>query len=481
MGKYKNIIKMKVSSVNDLSKKVFSGSSYRTNKLVPLSGSQTQSLSLTGTTNIQFEIPTQCVNLSKSRLAFDVLFSASSGRIWCYADPLSLFSRVQLLTRSGTSLADITDCNKFSSLLQPVSTPNSELLQRSQGGCAASSTRSVDTVALSAYSPIQGIQVSGMPYYVTTSDSGLTATGFALAETTGNVRYDNTKPESAYNEQRYLFSGNSDTGALALSYQIALETIESTILGVNKTLYFGENIILSLTFAPVSQFAWISAAITSCVATGPVVNPTTVSNLSLYLKVEQNPAIIQGFQQKLQSPEGLTIVTPYVYTTKVNTGASSTSSSINFRLNRGYGERLLRCLSSVFNNTEQYNTTLDRGNVASAKVTSYRTLINSVQLQDYSIDCTRSEDWLVNSDLLEGSSITSSNQYKYLFTHIDDFSGKSSVLDEEGDDTLISGRDVSEEQLYQIVYNTVSGQYNLFTVLVMQRTLMIRQGMIQWV
>jgi hypothetical protein len=199
--------------------------------------------------------------------------------------------------------------------------------------------------------------------------------------------------------------------------------------------------------------------------------------------------IIRGFQEKLLSPEGLSVVCPYVYTSKLNTGASSTSSALNFRLNRGYGQRLLRVYSTVFNGTEIYNLALDRCNqnttatTTSNKISTYRTLLNSVQLQDYNIDTSRSEDWLVNSDMLEGCAITSVDQYKYLFAHIDDFSGKQSILEEHDavNDSDICGRDLSEEQFYTAQYNLVSGQYNLFSVFVVQRELVIRQGMIQWV
>ena len=471
---------MKVSSINDLSKKVFSGCSYRTNKLVPLSGSQTQTLSNTGTVNVQFEIPTQVVNLSKSRIAFDLLIPAQGAGLasWIHADPLSLFSRIQLLTRGGTSIMDITDCNKYSAVVQPITTPMTEIVQRSGGGVSARTVASGDTTtAVSVYQLIQGIQCSGV---TNTSNYRPSSSSGAVTETS----------QISILEQRYLFGSSVLNTNLALSYQIALENLEHTILSVNKNLYFGENLILSITFNPLNSFAWYSSSVSDPNGTAVVAlaGSTNVLNLSLYLKVEQNPAIIRGFQEKLTSAEGLSITCPYVYTSKVNTGPSSTTCSLNFRLNRGYGQRLLRVYSTLFNNSETFSLALDRcneynGSSGPAKLNNYRTLLNSVQLQDYQIDCTRSEDWLINSDLIEGSSISSVDQYKYQFVHIDDFSGKQSILEDDNmvNDTDICGRDLSEEQLFTFVGNTVSAQYNLFAVVVVQRELVIRQGMIQWV
>lgn len=476
---------MKVSSINDLSKKVFSGCSYRTNKLVPLSGSQTQTLSNTGTVNVQFEIPTQVVNLSKSRIAFDMLIPAqgASNSAWVHADPLSLFSRIQLLTRGGVSIMDITDCNKYGAIVQPITTPMTELIQRSCGGTSARSVVGTDnTTGLSVYNPIQGIQCSGL------NAAANTTTSYRPSGPAGAVVASSQLPIL---EMRYLFNSTALNSAVSLSYQIALENLEHTILSINKNLYFGENLILSITFNPLNSFAWYSTSVTDPNSAGAtaLTGTTTVSNLSLYLKVEQNPAIIRGFQEKLMSPEGLTVICPYVYTSKVNTGPSSTTCALNFRLNRGYGQRLLRVYTTLFNNSETFALALDRCNeynsgvTGPAKLNNYRTLLNSVQLQDYQIDCTRGEDWLVNSDIIEGSAVSSVDQYKYQFVHIDDFSGKQSILEEGNlvNDSDICGRDLSEEQLYTFVGNTVSAQYNLFAVVVVQRELVIRQGMIQWV
>ena len=101
-------------------KKILLNPSYRISKLIPLTG-QGLSLGISSTTNTQFELQTNVMNLSRSRLTFDITlpFQSAGAYQWCQADPLALFDRIQLYTRGGISLIDIQGANKFSSLVTP--------------------------------------------------------------------------------------------------------------------------------------------------------------------------------------------------------------------------------------------------------------------------------------------------------------------------------------------------------------------------
>ena len=378
---------IKLNPVTDYSKYIYSGPSYRVSKIVPISSGQTASLPSTSTTNVQFEIPTAVVNLAKSKLFFDITIPALTLTYpWIYADPLALIDRIQLSTRSGVSLVDIQGVNNFSTMVTPLMTSNSELYQRSVGGLTHAGLTPVTTYGSTTAStdsqqcPVQGIQMY----------NGLQ---------TQNYRYDDTagvasSAEVSYSEQRYLFSNVSVSTACCLSYQLNLELLEHSILSLNKELYFNENIILSITFAPTSKFAWTT--LTAVPANTPlsIALPLLVSNLSLYLMIETNTNIINGLRDKVLSPEGFNILCPFVYSQKINTGNAPSSSSIFQRFNRGHGRSILRTYWSLFHGTESANTTLDRTNVNLAKVTSYSSTINNMNVQEFPIDCGRSEDWL---------------------------------------------------------------------------------------
>ena len=98
---------IEVSSTIDYSDKSALHSSYRWMKLTPVGGSgQSATLSTSSATIVNFEIPNNCMNLSQSKLSFDMLFAAAPALTHSVdALGLSLFDRISLSTRSGVVLA----------------------------------------------------------------------------------------------------------------------------------------------------------------------------------------------------------------------------------------------------------------------------------------------------------------------------------------------------------------------------------------
>ena len=464
---------VKLNPVTDYSKKIYSGPSYRVSKIVPISSGQTAQLPQSSTANVQFEIPTAVVNLAKSKLFFDITIPALGVTYpWIYADPLALIDRIQLSTRSGVSLVDIQGVNNFSTMVTPLMTSNTELYQRSVGGLTHAGLTPVtnygtgSTATDSQQCPVQGIQMY----------NGLATQNYRFDDVAATA----SSAEVSYSEQRYLFGNVTAGGACCLSYQLNLEVLEHSILGLNKDLYFNENIVLSITFAPSSKFAWTTLVAVPATLPLAIANALQVTNLSLYLMIETNTNIINGLRDKVLSPEGFNILCPFVYSQKINSGASPSSSSIFQRFNRGHGRSILRTYWSLFNGLESANTTLDRSNVNLSKVLTYRSTINNMNVQEFPIDCGRSEDWLINSDILDGSSILSIDQYKYQFTHVDDFTSMRPMC--FADDTMECGKSLDQEVTYGVYVNhpTNTTSYNHYLFTVVQRELRIAGGQIGW-
>ena len=341
----------------------------------------------------------------------------------------------------------------------------------------------IATATDSILCPVQGIQVF--------NNSAAT-----------NYRYDDSSASTStaeinYNEQRYMFN-SATAGNMCLSYQINLEELSHTILAINKDLYFGENMILSLTFCPHQKFTWSTIynaspfpggdatggangpkAISDTAAGANGTTGVVISNMSLYLQVETNRNIVDGLIEKCRSAEGFSLLVPFVYPQKTNTGSGSSNSSIFFRMNKGHGKSLLRAYWGLFNNVETLNSTLDRSNSTNGKITDLRTTINTLNLQEFTMTSNNSLDWLVNSENIEGSSILSIDQYKYLMCNIDDFSCQKPLC--SCDDTLECGKKLDEEQTYGVYCTTASGQYNHYLFLVVQRELRISGGQIMFV
>ena len=304
-----------------------------------------------------------------------------------------------------------------------------------------------------------------------------------------NYRADGTTSMDNYAEQRHLFQSVigvfnaavppvATSGWMTLSYQLSLSNLIHTIAELDQDLYFGENLILSLTFAPCQKFHWTSQ-VNNQPQTLPLA-PTitdTVSNLSLYLSVETNQEVSQALISKVQSPEGFSINVPFVYSQKyASTGGSS--SSIFQRFNRGHGSRILRFYYGLFNNSETTNATLDHSNVGCGKITSYYSTMNNMRCQEFPVDCNASLEWLVNNGDIDHCSILSINQYKYQFCHMENYSGQRPC---ECNDTIITGLSLDQEKTYGVYVTTVASAFNHWLFSIIQRQLRIGGGQILFV
>ena len=544
-------------------------SSYRWMKLTPVGGTgQTATLSTTSSTIVNFEIPNNVVNLCQSKLAFDLLLSAAATTHCVDALSLSLFDRITLSTRSGVVLANCDNMGQFSHLISKLKTKASELVdnannittsaQRAAGLASAplaafpNMTPNNTTVKLAQKKPMTDICKSGACCFqsigrsITTSTSGISTTTQSLVNNVSNVyRIDGSVISTPFLENLHVITENKLTavaGDLAVSYQLPLGSIKDTLLEINKSLYFGDNLILSLSFNPSTKFSWLTTGgveggqsigttgtPNTTLSTGVAMvqwSPTTgaavqsiagvLSNLALYIAVETDPIITSQLINKVNT-EGFSLTIPYVYCTKTNiiiavatAGAiASTSFAMQQRITRGYGQRLLRCYSAVFGSesgftagnhcvyTGTFNDNVGdagaaaaiTGNTTTAFTTNlhddmplgaYNTSLDGIRLQDFTLSASDSTHYLVNEPYLRGSCILNTEQYKNQCMHIDSWTGNPVC---EEDDTIDNGLSLDSDKTYGVSYNTLynissTGSKQHYLFFVVQRTLMIRGNQI---
>ena len=218
--------------------------------------------------------------------------------------------------------------------------------------------------------------------------------------------------------------------------------------------------VMRLVFNGSNRFSFTTTA-------GDLTNPTvgpaaiggnvTVQNMKLYLAVEQNVAIENELRAKIASPEGFSLMIPYIYTTKLGLPAS-TSQNLVIRYNRGHGIRLKKLWYAVYNPTEQLNTSFDHSNINGSKISSFYTLIDSTRLQQYNVDCTnaggQSQDYLEMKKYLLHSCLPTDNLYQYNWFWLDSFEEQNPVSDDIEENT-VCGLDLSTERQYEVL-TTVS-------------------------
>ena len=196
----------------------------------------------------------------------------------------------------------------------------------------------------------------------------------------------NARPSAANDSQQEIAQLSrlvSDAGVLQPSlnahYQIPLSVFKHTVLAMDKDIYWGQIIILRLTFATVEKIGQCSL-LTNNTAFAGIVAPV-IANLYLQIARCADPIVAAQLVSKVNS-SGHRLVVPYVqqYMLQNNTAASA----INLKLNVGYGQRLLRIYNVVYSNA--VNTTgiqyLCHNNVGNALISSYYTTLNNSRLQD---------------------------------------------------------------------------------------------------
>lgn len=523
------------SETIDYTKKSALHSSYRWMRLNPVgSGGGSITLSTTATTIVNFEIPANVINLSKSKLCFDSLFAAGGAGLVHVVDGLgfSQFDRIQLSTRSGVILASADNMTQFAHIISKLKNKFSSLADNTVGSTAIDTTTA--TSSLHPFSDISknntgssgSFRGTSLVVPISSISAGVPAADTIYIPTLLNhrsaYRVDGTLMSTPFLEPLSIISQDAANTALAVSWQMELGGVKDTILEVNKSLWFGDNLILTLQWNPTTKFSGLanagvlpvsttglsgavvagvvgtqftnaSGATTAALPATSPVNATpnqqpltaqqngavaqsfqqTLSNIFLYVPIETDPVIVSQLMNKVNT-DGFTLTVPYVYSTKTSVTSAATSFSMQQRVTRGYGQRLLRCYSAMFNGA----STLAGLTHSDALISSYNTSLDGIRLQDFPLRVADSTHWLVNEPLIRDSCYLTLEQFKNQAFHCDSWTGKAVAQE---DDTVDNGLSLDADKTYGISYDTITAavatqQHYLWFVV--QRTLSIKGNQI---
>ena len=270
-----------------------------------------------------------------------------------------------------------------------------------------------------------------------------------------------------------------------------LDAFKHTLLELNKDIYFGDNLVLTITWQQSTKFViqsasevnplyiqaavplqggGVTAAIAATTRTSSVA--PIMNNLSLFVACETNADIVAGLIQKVNS-EGFTLNVPFTYCPKLIT-PNSTSTAIQQRINRTYGSHLLRCYTAVY---DQLEADITMFNHPDRNIIDYNTFMDGLRLQDYTIKVSDSTHWLTNERNFQGSCIQALAQYKDHCVHIDNWTGDPSCL---RDDTVAAGLELGSDRTYSIQYNNaaVAATYRIYLYFITQKQLVISKGIL---
>ena len=459
------------------SKGIQSHGNYKYLRIVPIGSSgQNPQLSLTSTTQTQFELPNNVINLSLCKLCFDLPFvlqttPAKFNNI--YANALSMIDRITLTSRSGVVLADIPNTHIFGSLVSNVNTKYTDLLSRNPGSsilpAGATSNNSAGenattlsgAIAVSQMNPVNDIVRCNGTVNYQTSAAGVTATAVTALAYTPIV------------EPLVLFTAPAVAQANCISYQINLSAFKDTLMELNKNIYFGDNLLLTITWNAAIKMGFTTSAL---VAANTLTTPLpfsiapTLNNLFIYTACETDPTVISQLVSSVNGGE-FSMIVPFLHHQKYVTGVSTTSS-MQQRINSSYGSSLLRTYFGIYPSTETDLTTYTHND---SFVVSYNTYMDGLKLQDFTLQSSDATHWLSNERNFKGSCMLSLPQYKSNFVHIDNWCGSSIC---NTDDSILNGLDLDSDRTWSVIVytNAVASSYRFYLFYTTQKRLVISKG-----
>jgi len=412
---------------------------------IPLNNLTGSTITITPTAGqlLEFKLPIGVFNLARSYLLEDESAGSTANNFnWHWEDVLEVAQNVYFGTAGGLGICDLQYANNYSKIVRPAKTKFSKFLSHDVqsslypscmlGGSAGGGV--ADNLFPVSYVPLV-TNIYAIP-------GGTNPTFNALAP---------------YFEPQHLWAG----GSAVASYrprQIKLGDYIDTIFAVDKDLYFPQEMYVRLQTSPGSKMAFISTSDTDPTAGVALPANITLSNIYLYLAIEQNQIIANSVIDKVRSG-GMKIQIPY--TTAFRNPHASTGIAFQIQLSRQYGKRLKKMLWAVFNgaNAETLNTAYDNTNWNASKITSYQTYLDNRPLQDFQLACAQpsattnvainSDDWRENARFLEGSVIYNMAQYQMNWHHHDYFYEPKDVQ-LVPDENIDEGLDMDSVHLWQV-------------------------------
>jgi hypothetical protein len=215
------------------------------------------------------------------------------------------------------------------------------------------------------------------------------------------------------------------------------------------------------------------------------------------LNVETDPSVIADLRGLLGT--GYKMPIPFVNQNRQADGVASTSKAITVRITPDMGFAVKRLVYAPFASVETSNTALDHSNVTGpgdtavvanaavpaytfgTKIVSYQTQLDSVQRQQYLLDCkTNLDDWQIHRWLMSGTAIQNANIYAYNWVHVEDFSGLSVERLREvkvAGDNIVSGIPIvgswGTEHIWTITATTANAAFNHYTFIITYKTLVV--------
>lgn len=411
-------------------------SEYKLVKILKQSGGTSQTVS-TGSVEVQFEIPgNRVINFAKSRLKWDTAFAAANIKFE-HRGTLPI-RRVRLTTRQGAILMDLSHAREYINAVGRPETAFSKLRTNSQ-------------------------------------DSGDLIAGAVGALNGNDAKYADNTAFTMFNSEPQVLFGIAAQATAGNQWDVNLaEAFPNTILALDKSIYFGEVLILSVTFGTRDDFGFQGGDAADPTDTPAVLaGDVTMSNIGLYVAAEANHAVAQMKKNEVMS-NGVMIPIDYVHSYKSLQNAGT--ASVQLRFSGGHGQSLYRVYHTISVGTETLNN-LNNNSLTATDVASLYTMINDMRQQEYDLALASNEDYSYLKSYNKGSAMQKLSMYRKYWTWVEDLGNGVRNPSSKG---LRVGLDLTRaEQKWSLYANQPNANRNHNSFACCQKTLVINNSGVQ--
>lgn len=481
-------------------------SEYKLVKILKQSGGTDQTVS-TGSVEVQFEIPgNRVINFAKSRLKWNTAFAAANIKQE-HRGTLPI-RRVRLTTRQGAILMDLSHAREYINAVGRPETAYSKFRTNTQddgdlvapfvgrqmspaeltewqaffvvadvGGTAAAQLTAYDALDKTTAVGLELFSVAGAAASVAAADSAsVHAAVIAACESYNSAgRYGSNQPLALNQSEPQVLFPLAAQATAGNSWDVKLsDCFPNTILSLDKSIYFGEVLILSITFGSRDDFGFQTANISDPSGTPAVLaGNVTMSNIGLYVAAEANHSVAQLKKNEVMS-NGVMIPIDYVHSYKslqnIGTG------SVQLRFSGGHGQSLYRIYHTISVGTESLNN-LNNNRLTSNDVASIYTMINDMRQQEYDLTLASDEDFSYLKSYFAGSTMQRLDMYRNMWSWVEDLGNGVRNPSSKG---LRVGLDLTRaEQKWSLYANGQTANRNHNSFACCQKTLVINNSGVQ--
>ena len=447
-----------VSEALDYSPKEISAGTYVFRTVNPENGQPT-GVSRDSTYNTDFLLPNQVFNLSRSYLNFNVTLNdttaADDGR-WNQAHN-GFLAPIDGLTLSTADNVKLVEMNNLPEYTKMVWRPETDLQEFLSFPCHSNSEVAVANVTEPGhlFHRIRAANsIADAASYRASSYHSSNENGTALA-----AAADGYTAVANYISSAAVMD-HAAGGALAYRVQLPLKLIYGSLFAVDKDLYFGQQLRLTVRWNQGSKFgarlgANANLATAAPLASADLNEAPSVTNVALRIAVETNEAVAAGIRTRVMT-QGININVPFTHSWKaVSSGVAGSSDTVIRKFNRNHGAKLLRVICAIFGTKNTGKDYCSAYNVTSTKWSGYRTFLDSKPIPDDTLLMNDFSAYQYVAEKLKGSVLKDFKDWAAVPALIEDFSGVPHTKDYVKSDTMNSGLDLSTEREFALQFTNV--------------------------